>query len=122
VNDNRDYLILPAAHRVLWTSFQANDGHIRYYAPPEENPGTVMFQPSGVCVPTHIVPGDFGTRLEDEIATALFATLWKVMRKQCRIRGTAAVGQEALALHRAGYRLCDRLAASTECDLVVPED
>ena len=63
--------------------------------------------------------GDFGTVLTDEVSVTLYKTLSQVLRKQCTISGTAAVGAEALQLHRAGYRLNDRLTAVPASDLVI---
>jgi hypothetical protein len=119
LRDNHQYLIFPATATVVQEAFQANDGRTRYRCYPIKNPGTVVFEPSGVCSPTHIVTGDFGTVLKDEVSVLLYKTLAQVLRKQCTISGTAAVGAEALALHFAGYRLNDRLSALPQTDLVI---
>lgn len=113
------YLIFPATANVVQAPFQLNDGRTKYTVDPRAHPGMVGFDPSGVCAPTHVVTGEFGTALKDEVSVALYKALAQALHKQCTISGTAAVGAEALELHRAGYRLNDRLAAHPSSDLVI---
>ena len=96
-----------------------NNGEIKYIVDPLANPAMVAFEPGGVCAPTHVVTGQFGTALTDAVSVALYQALARTLRKQCTISGTAAVGAEALELHRAGYRLNDRLSAVPASDLVI---
>jgi hypothetical protein len=108
---NRRYFIVPETANVVQEPIPLNNGQTRYTVKPLANPGMVGFELGGVCAPTHIVTGEFGTALTDEVSVTLFKALSQVLRKQCTISGTAAVGAEALELHRAGYRLNDRLQA-----------
>jgi hypothetical protein len=117
--DNPRYFIFPVTAKVIQVPIQLNDGGTRYKVNPLAHPGMVALELGGVCASTHIVTGEFGTANKDEVAVTLNKTLWQVLRKQCTISGTAAVGPEALELHRAGYRLNDRLTAKPASDLVI---
>ena len=116
---NRHYFIVPATANIAQEPFRLNNGQTRYTVDPLANSGMVGFDPSGVCAPTHIVTGEFSTALTDEVSVTLDKALSQVLRRQCTISGTAAVGAEALELHRAGYRLNDRLTARPSSDLVI---
>jgi len=115
----RHYFIVPATANVVQEPFRLNNGQMRCTVNPQANSGMVGFDPSGVCAPTHVVTGEFDTALTHEGSVTLDKALSQVLRKQCTISGTAAVGAEALELHRAGYRLNDRLAAHPASDLVI---
>jgi len=117
---NARYLILPSTAVVVQEAYQLNNGETRHRIDPLVNPGMVSLEMGGVCDSSRIVvTSEFGTALRDRVSVAIDKALWQIARKQCTVSGSAAVGAEALELHRAGYRLTDRVKAHPSCDLVI---
>jgi hypothetical protein len=112
-------LLLPKLHNFVTRSLSVPSGGARYLLYPDTNPASVVLTPGGLFQNKAIIIGELSTTSKDRTSIDLYSLMLQRLQSQGTTVQGIVVGQEALSKARAGIRLCERVSAPIDQDLII---